>query len=249
MAVFIIFGSAIVGLVPGVLVCLWLGIYGEASAVITGLGWIPTFMGGWKLAEMVDRPPASEPGSTWHSKDLGRPNPSPSSSEQPQIASRGAEDALWPADEIADQQEQRPIPEGADSAFTANELDRPAQSSPEELGVARRLTQLLHRRADESGDEPTKPELIAEWMLLNVDPQRNQIELLELGHDAWDVDMVSSRLNLYRFQGCEGLVYATEEGLEVTWGEKGPTYGLLPRDVDIFIDEAGLLTRKRKSGL
>lgn len=64
MALFIIFGAAFTGFIPGILICQWLGIDGGASAEIVAWGWLLTLMDGWKLAAVVGRPPPPQIGET-----------------------------------------------------------------------------------------------------------------------------------------------------------------------------------------
>lgn len=113
-----------------------------------------------------------------------------------------------------------------DSDFTTHGLEDPLTGD----------SQPLDQRVPDRGD----------WIRLSSDIY-DTTKLLEFGHDALgDTWITKGRLNAYRYQGYEGLVYATPEGLEVSRGEKGPTWGLPPEEIEFARDEIGLLTRKRK---
>ena len=160
MALFIIFASAIVGLLPGLAICSWLGIYGEASGAVIGLGWILTTAVGWKLAAIVGRPPTSTSGDARDFVQLEPPRPSESRSEKTvtvapkTTAKEDSTEAI-----AAKNEQQRHVPRRADAALTANELDRPDSSVPspqerqrhsEEGSVVVPIAASDQRRADEN---------------------------------------------------------------------------------------------------
>jgi hypothetical protein len=83
------------------------------------------------------------------------------------------------------------------------------------------------------------------WWMLSSDTF-DTMGLLEVGHGSLGDVGIVDRLNGYRAQGSEGLVYSTPDGLRATWGEHGPTTGLPPAETEIVRNDIGLITKRRK---